>query len=75
MTEDFIDPGQIRGYHAHIYYDPAATKEIAARLREEIGRRFTGRSATGMTSRSGHIPLRCTRSPSRSRNSRGWSHG
>ncbi len=43
MTEDFIDPGQIRGYHAHIYYDPAATKEIAARLREAIGRGFTGR--------------------------------
>ena len=44
MPEAFIDPGQIRGYHAHIYYDPAATtKEIAARLREEIGQRFTGR--------------------------------
>ena len=43
MAEDFVDPGQIGGYHAHIYYDPTTTKDAAARLREEIGRRFTGR--------------------------------
>ena len=43
MAEDFIDPAQIRGYHSHIYYAPATTKEVAARLREEIGRCFTGR--------------------------------
>ena len=43
MAQSFADPGQIRGYHAHIYYNPASTKEIAARLRDEIGRRFTGR--------------------------------
>jgi aromatic ring-cleaving dioxygenase len=43
MPQAFAEPEQIRGYHAHIYYDPAKTKEIAARLREEIGRRFAGR--------------------------------
>jgi aromatic ring-cleaving dioxygenase len=43
LAEDFIDPTRISGYHAHIYYDPAATKDVAARLREEIGQRFTGR--------------------------------
>jgi aromatic ring-cleaving dioxygenase len=43
MPEDFIDPMRISGYHAHIYYDPAATKDVAARLHEEIGQRFTGR--------------------------------
>ena len=43
MAEGFTDPAQIRSYHAHIYYDPAATKQVAARLRDEIGRRFTGR--------------------------------
>ena len=40
MAEDFADPAAIRGYHAHIYYDPATTKEIAAGLREAIGRGF-----------------------------------
>lgn len=39
----FADPGGITGYHAHIYYDPAKTKETAARLREAIGRQFEGR--------------------------------
>jgi aromatic ring-cleaving dioxygenase len=39
----FADPGQITGYHAHIYYDPATTRATAARLREEIGRLFGGR--------------------------------
>jgi aromatic ring-cleaving dioxygenase len=45
MTEGggFADPGQITGYHAHIYYDPAKTRESAARLRDEIGRQFEGR--------------------------------
>jgi aromatic ring-cleaving dioxygenase len=39
----FTDPGGIAGYHAHIYYDPAKTREVAARLREAIGRQFEGR--------------------------------
>ena len=33
------EPDAIRGWHAHIYYDPA-TREIAARLRDAIGERF-----------------------------------
>jgi len=39
MAEAFVDPGKIRGYHAHIYYD-AETRPLAARLREAIGNRF-----------------------------------
>ncbi len=33
------DPA-ITGWHAHIYYDPAATKQQAARLREGIAAAF-----------------------------------
>jgi aromatic ring-cleaving dioxygenase len=39
MTEAVADPGRIRGYHAHIYYDPA-DRGPAERLREAIGGRF-----------------------------------
>ena len=39
MSPDAADPRQIRGYHAHIYYN-AKTKPIAERLREAIGRDF-----------------------------------
>lgn len=39
MTEGFADTGQIRFYHAHVYYD-AATRPLAARLREAIGGNF-----------------------------------
>jgi DOPA 4,5-dioxygenase len=39
IADRFVDPGQIRGYHAHIYYD-AATRSIAERLREAIGSGF-----------------------------------
>ena len=39
MAESFAEPGQIRGYHAHIYYN-AATRPVAERLREAIGNRF-----------------------------------
>jgi DOPA 4,5-dioxygenase len=31
---------EIDGYHAHIYYDPATTKPIAAEIRAEIEKRF-----------------------------------
>ncbi len=31
----------ITGWHAHIYYDPAATKEVAAVLRDQIAHRFS----------------------------------
>ena len=39
MAQDFIDPGTIRSYHAHIYYDPQ-TRGFAERLREAIGAGF-----------------------------------
>ena len=34
------DPDAITGWHAHIYYDPDATKHLAARLRERVAERF-----------------------------------
>ena len=33
----------ITSYHAHIYYDPAATREVAEQLRQQIGERFVVR--------------------------------
>jgi len=39
MAEAFVDAGAIKGYHAHIYYNPQ-TKADAARLREGIGAAF-----------------------------------
>lgn len=39
MPADFLDPAEIIGYHAHIYYDPL-TKKRAARLREGLGAAF-----------------------------------
>lgn len=35
-----IETTRIAGYHAHIYYEDAATRAIAAELREAIGARF-----------------------------------
>jgi len=40
MAESFADPAAITGYHAHVYYNPAATRSIAARVREGIGIAF-----------------------------------
>ena len=40
MAQSFVDPGQVRSYHAHIYYDPE-TRPVAERLREAIGSGFT----------------------------------
>ena len=34
------DPQTIEHYHAHIYYDPASTRDRAERLRERIGATF-----------------------------------
>jgi DOPA 4,5-dioxygenase len=34
------DPASITAYHAHIYYDPAATRDRAERLRARIGKEF-----------------------------------
>jgi len=34
---------EIASYHAHIYYDPAATRDAASRLRDWLGERFVVR--------------------------------
>ena len=34
------DPAAVGEWHAHVYYDAARTKEVAARLRERIARDF-----------------------------------
>jgi DOPA 4,5-dioxygenase len=34
------DPAIIRDYHAHVYYDPAATRAMAQRLRERVSVAF-----------------------------------
>src|SRR5262249_56428589 len=34
------DPRMIGDYHAHVYYDPATTRETAARLRERVAAAF-----------------------------------
>jgi aromatic ring-cleaving dioxygenase len=34
------DPDIVKHYHAHIYYDPASTRERAARLRERVAAAF-----------------------------------
>jgi DOPA 4,5-dioxygenase len=33
-------PGAITGWHAHIYYDPAATRAVAAAVRDEVAALF-----------------------------------
>ncbi len=38
-----IDTGVIESYHAHVYYDPATTKHIAATLRQWVEERFSVR--------------------------------
>ena len=35
-----VDPAIISDYHAHIYYDPATTRDQAARLRERVAAAF-----------------------------------
>ena len=35
-----MDPGIVRHYHAHIYYDPGSGRERAARLRERVAAAF-----------------------------------
>ena len=34
------DPGAITDYHAHIYYDPASSRDRATRLRERVAAAF-----------------------------------
>ena len=40
FVDMFADPAEINGYHAHIYYDPVKTRDVAARVREGIGAAF-----------------------------------
>ncbi len=40
MPMNAADPAIIRDYHAHVYYDPAASRDRAARLRERIAAEF-----------------------------------
>src|SRR5213594_3774424 len=35
-----VKPEAITHYHAHIYYDPASTRERAARVREQVAAAF-----------------------------------
>ena len=34
------DPAIIKHYHAHVYYDPASSRDCAARLRERVAAAF-----------------------------------
>ncbi len=34
------DPARITAWHAHVYYDPATTRAVAARLREHLAAAF-----------------------------------
>lgn len=40
MAEAFADPEMVGGYHAHIYYDPAKSKDAATRIRDGLGAAF-----------------------------------
>ncbi len=39
-TAALRDPGLIRDYHAHVYYDPVSTRDRAAHLRERVAAAF-----------------------------------
>ena len=39
-AEPTTDIGAIRHYHAHVYYDPASSRDRAARLRERVAAAF-----------------------------------
>lgn len=40
MTFPNTDPARVDEWHAHIYYDAARTRDVAARLRERIAQAF-----------------------------------
>jgi DOPA 4,5-dioxygenase len=42
MADAFVDPSQVRGYHAHVYY-ARETRATAERLRAGLGDRFQAR--------------------------------
>jgi aromatic ring-cleaving dioxygenase len=35
-----MTPDEIKDYHAHVYYDPATSRDRAARLRERVAKEF-----------------------------------
>src|SRR5262245_49637302 len=37
-----VNPDIIQHYHAHVYYDPASSRDRAARLRERVAATFPG---------------------------------
>jgi aromatic ring-cleaving dioxygenase len=37
-----MNPEIIQHYHAHVYYDPASSRDRAARLREQVAAAFPG---------------------------------
>jgi DOPA 4,5-dioxygenase len=41
MTKAPTEIGAIEAYHAHVYYDPATTRDVAATLRQWVEQRFT----------------------------------
>ena len=41
MTETPIPISEITSWHAHVYYEPARTRDVAERLREWVSSRFT----------------------------------
>lgn len=47
MTFPNREPESVGGWHAHVYYDPARTKDDAARLRGRIEEAFGGRVTVG----------------------------
>jgi DOPA 4,5-dioxygenase len=42
MLAPAADPAIIRNYHVHVYYDPAATRATAERLRARVAAAFPG---------------------------------
>jgi len=40
MPHQAADPAIIRNYHVHVYYDPAASRATAERLRERVSATF-----------------------------------
>jgi len=60
MAQAFVEPGKIRGYHAHIYYD-SQTRPIAERLRQAIGNRFAVELGRWREDPVGPLPCRCIR--------------
>ena len=63
MPESFADPAAIIGYHAHLYYAPETGRLPSGYGRPSPFVSLAARIGIGMTNRSGHIRLPCTRLP------------